>query len=237
MKAAERMRQILEAFIQQKEEEGTKNIKYCKKRRRRTCFSAPAQQILNDHFNKNPRPSQSEMQVIAEQIDLDVNTVKVWFCNRKQSCKRQGQPLPDNTVKGELEARRKKTDSEGSSDSNFQTSFSLPSNQVKQLLSNSPSSISNLPFILSQDGVAIVTSPNPTQGSHLIPHFLTSSMSQQVVLSHVPFVPSVSVVSQGISGVVSVSGVPPGQVLATRQIPTQVLYQVWKFSFFRFFMF
>ncbi len=224
MKAAERMRSTLEGFIQQKEDEGSKNIKSCKKRRRRTCFSSEAQEILNEHFNKNPRPSLDETQIIADQLGLEVSTVKVWFCNRKQNCKRQGQPLPDNTVKSELDARRKKsesgTESQAGSHGTFQTTLSMPSSQVKQLLSSSPTSIANIPFILSQDGVAIVSSPNAGQASHVIPQFLNTSVSQQMVLSHVPFVPSVSVVNQGISGV------QPVHVLTPRQIPAQVLYQV-----------
>ena len=231
MKAAERMRPILEAFLQQKEEEGSKNVKYGKKRRRRTCFSSEAQDLLNDHFSKNPRPLPDDLQVIANDLGLEVNTVKVWFCNRKQNLKRNGQPLPPNTVKHELAARRKHneaSDSQMVSSNDFQQTFTIPSSQVKQILSTSPStgSMTSLPFILSPDGVSIVSSPNPSQGSHVIPQFLTSSMSQQVVLSQVPFVTAASVMNQGITGVVSVSGMQPVQVLTTRQIPAQVLYQV-----------
>eukprot|EP00794_Sanderia_malayensis_P003573 gene3573-4077_t len=239
MKAAERMRTVLEAFVTQKEGEGSKNIKMCKKRRRRTCFSAEAQALLNEHFNKNPRPTIDEIQEIANQLELEVNTVKVWFCNRKQNYKRQGQPLPDHAVKNELTVTRQQKKSpdsdvessspDGSSENNsHQATFSVPSSQLRQLLSTSPSSIGNLPFILSQDRVTIVSSPNPAQqGSHVIPHFLNSNVSQQMVLSQVPFVPSApsAVMNQSISGVVTVSGAQPVQILTPRQIPAQVLYQ------------
>ena len=229
MKAAERMRPVLELFLQQKELEGSKNMKYGKKRRRRTCFSQEAQEILNSHFNKNPKPSLNEIQLIANEIGIEVNTVKVWFCNRKQNLKRHGQPVPDNTLKSELEARRKQSETSDSAENQFPGTITVPGNQMKHILSPSPpsGSVNNLPFILSQDGaMTIVSSPNSLQGAHIIPQFISSSSSQQLVLSQVPFVQAVSPVNQGMSGVVSVPTVQPVQVIAARHIPTQVLYQV-----------
>ena len=229
MKAAERMRPVLELFLQQKELEGSKNMKFGKKRRRRTCFSQEAQEILNSHFNKNPKPSHEDIQLIANEIGIEVGTVKVWFCNRKQNLKRTGQPVPDNSLRSELEARRKQSESSDQTESQFPGAIAVPANQVKHILSpSSPSgSVNNLPFILSQDGgMAIVSSPNSLHGPHIIPQFISSSSSQQLVLSQVPFVHNVSAVNQGISGVVSVPTVQPVQVLAARHIPTQVLYQV-----------
>eukprot|EP00795_Rhopilema_esculentum_P014267 gene14266-5294_t len=220
MKAAERMRPILELFLQQKEAEGSKNMKFGKKRRRRTCFSQEAQEILNNHFSKNPKPSPEEIQLIANELGFELNTVKVWFCNRKQSLKRQGQPVPDNSLRGELEARRKQSQTNEASENQFQNTLSVPSSQVKHMLSPSPPSggVTNLPFILSQDGMAIVSSPNSLQGAHIIPQFIASSTSQQLVLSQVPFVQTVSAMNQAISGVVTVPAVQPVQVLGTRQV-------------------
>ena len=229
MKAAERMRPVLEVFLQQKELEGSKNMKFGKKRRRRTCFSQEAQEILNNHFNKNPKPSPEEIQVIANELGIEVNTVKVWFCNRKQNIKRQGQPVPDNSLRSELEARRKQSDSTDGSENQFQGALTVPSSQIKQILSPSPPSgtVTNLPFIISQDGeMAIVSSPNSLQGTHIIPQFISSSTSQQLVLSNGPFVQTVSAINQGISGVVSVPTMQQVQVIAARQIPPQMLYQV-----------
>jgi len=226
MKAAERMRPILELFLQQKELEGSKNVKCGKKRRRRTCFSQEAQEILNNHFNKNPKPSLADIQLIANEIGIEVNTVKVWFCNRKQNMKRQGQPVPDNSLRSELDARRKQDEANDSAENHFHGAITVPGNQVKHMLSPSPpsGSVNNLPFILSQDGgMAIVSSPSSLHSTHILPQFIPSSSSQQLVLSQVPFVQTVSAVNQGMSGVVST--VQPVQVIAARHIPTQVLYQ------------
>lgn len=228
MKAAERMRPVLEVFLQQKELDNSKNLKFGKKRRRRTCFSQEAQEILNNHFNKNPKPSPEEIQVIANELGIEVNTVKVWFCNRKQNMKRQGQPIPDNSLRSEIEARRKQSENNCSTDNHFQGTMASP--QMKHILSPLPQSgtVTNLPFIINHEGeMAIVSSPNSLQGSHIIPQFISSSTSQQLVLSQVPFVQTVSAVNQGISGVVSVPTVQPVQVIAARQIPAQVLYQVF----------
>ena len=185
--------------------------------------------MLNNHFNKNPKPSPDEIQLIANELGIEVNTVKVWFCNRKQNLKRNGQPVPDNTLRSELEARRKQSESSDSAENQFQGTLTVPSSQMKHILSPSPptGNVTNLPFIISQDGgMAIVSSPNSLQGAQIIPQFISSSTSQQLVLSQVPFVQTVSAVNQGISGVVTVPTVQPVQVIAARQIPAQMLYQV-----------
>lgn len=48
--------------------------------------------MLNDFFQKNNKPTTEEMQDIANKINVDSTTIKVWFCNKKQTMKRLGHP-------------------------------------------------------------------------------------------------------------------------------------------------
>ena len=237
MKAAERMRPILEAWVQQKEAEGMPCFKLGKKRRRRTCFTSEAQEVLNEHFLKNPKPTNDDIKFISDQLDLDQTTVRVWFCNRKQALKRQGQVLPDNTVKSELEAKRKRKDddnvdvNEADSASILGGGFALAATPLKQIIpvTMSTGALATLPFILSQDGgVTIVSTPNQSHGPQVVSQLnLNTSIPQQVVFTQVPILPSLSVVNQGMSGSGLVSGsIPTTQtthVYNSRPIAHQVL--------------
>ena len=109
LKASERMRPILQAWLDAKDIDNTTGVRICKKRRRRTSFTSDALAVLVENFEKNPKPSATEIAQIAAQINIEPVTVKVWFCNRKQMVKRRsmGKVKVDNTVKSALEARTK----------------------------------------------------------------------------------------------------------------------------------
>ena len=113
LKAAEKMKPILQAWIEQKELECAKGLRVCKKRKRRTSFTNEALQFLIRMFEQNPKPSSSEIAQIADSLGLEPVTVRVWFCNRKQMLKRMatGKMRVNNSLKAELEAKAK-TDAE-----------------------------------------------------------------------------------------------------------------------------
>ena len=109
LKAAEKMKPILQAWIEQKELECAKGLRVCKKRKRRTSFSNEAIQVLVRMFQQNPKPNSVEIARIAENLGLEPVTVRVWFCNRKQMIKRMatGKVRVNNSLKAELEAKAK----------------------------------------------------------------------------------------------------------------------------------
>lgn len=54
-----------------------------KKRKKRTMFNPETVNMLTLEFNANPNPPAPDIEEIAERLDLDKETVKVWFCNKR----------------------------------------------------------------------------------------------------------------------------------------------------------
>ena len=59
-----------------------------RKRKKRTSIEVSIKQTLEQHFLKSPKPSAQEITLLAEQLGLDKEVVRVWFCNRRQKEKR-----------------------------------------------------------------------------------------------------------------------------------------------------
>lgn len=108
LKAAEKMKPVMQSWIEQKELECAKGLRVCKKRKRRTSFSTEALAVLSAHFEHNHKPNGTEIAQIAEKLGLEPVTVRVWFCNRKQMYKRMasGKSRIDNSLKAKLEAKK-----------------------------------------------------------------------------------------------------------------------------------
>lgn len=109
LKAAEKMKPVMQAWLEQKELENSKGLRVCKKRKRRTSFSNEVLRVLISHFERNPKPSSADIVEIAKEVDLEPVTIRVWFCNRKQMLKRMatGKIRVNNSLKAELEAKLK----------------------------------------------------------------------------------------------------------------------------------
>lgn len=203
MKAAERMRPILEAWIHTKEEDANSCNKYQKKRRKRTSFPPEYVNVLNEYFQKNQKPTPEEMQEIANKINLDMTTVKVWFCNKKQSLKRQGQPgFNRMNSKVDVDGKRKR---KGESPEIFTLS---QQGGIKTLMPvSTPTGQITVPFFISQDGNAIpivsasaVANSNVQSTVQTSGHPLNTTMPQQIVhLSQVPLLTSMAVVNNGVN--------------------------------------
>ena len=202
MKAAERMRPILENWIQSKEEEtGGGGNKYQKKRRKRTSFSPEYVQLLNECFQKNPKPNLEEMQEIANKINLDLTTVKVWFCNKKQTMKRLGQPLyrsNSKVMKQELvTVDGKQVKRKPDSPQQQQGIFALnTAGGMKPIIpASTPTGTVTMPFFISQDGnpIPIVSGATISNNNNQVVQPSTTLAQQIVHLSQVPILTSMVV--------------------------------------------
>lgn len=109
LKAAEKMKPVMQSWLEQKELENAKGLRVCKKRKRRTSFSNEVLRMLINQFERNPKPSSADIAQIAKEVDLEPVTIRVWFCNRKQMLKRMatGKVRVNNSLKAELEAKYK----------------------------------------------------------------------------------------------------------------------------------
>ncbi len=63
-----------------------------RKRKKRTSIEVSIKSALEQHFNKNPKPSAQEISALADSLQLEKEVVRVWFCNRRQKEKRMTPP-------------------------------------------------------------------------------------------------------------------------------------------------
>jgi len=83
--AKERHKQGLPVIVQE-----TVDGRDNKKRKKRTVFNQETVNALNIEFELQPSPSSQQLAFIAEKMGLDKETVRVWFCNKRQNLKKTG---------------------------------------------------------------------------------------------------------------------------------------------------
>jgi class 3 POU domain transcription factor len=69
-----------------------------RKRKKRTSIEVSIKQGLEIHFSRNPKPAAQEIAHLADQLQLEKEVVRVWFCNRRQKEKRVTPPLTNGSA-------------------------------------------------------------------------------------------------------------------------------------------
>ena len=59
-----------------------------RKRKKRTSIEVTVKSALENEFCKNPKPSAQEIGIIADNLGINREVIRVWFCNRRQKEKR-----------------------------------------------------------------------------------------------------------------------------------------------------
>uniref|UniRef100_A0A0N4ZND3 POU domain protein n=1 Tax=Parastrongyloides trichosuri TaxID=131310 RepID=A0A0N4ZND3_PARTI len=59
-----------------------------RKRKKRTSIEVQVKSRLEHHFRRNPKPNAQEISGVANELQLEKEVVRVWFCNRRQKEKR-----------------------------------------------------------------------------------------------------------------------------------------------------
>ncbi|KAF6738219.1 POU domain, class 2, transcription factor 3 [Oryzias melastigma] len=72
---------------------------YGRKRKKRTSIETNIKMTLEKRFHDNPKPNSEEISLISEQLSMEKEVVRVWFCNRRQKEKRIYCPMPTIPVK------------------------------------------------------------------------------------------------------------------------------------------
>ncbi|XP_036393313.1 POU domain, class 2, transcription factor 3-like [Megalops cyprinoides] len=72
---------------------------FARKRKKRTSIETNIRLTLEKRFIDNPKPSSEEIAVISEQLSMEKEVVRVWFCNRRQKEKRISSPMTTSPVK------------------------------------------------------------------------------------------------------------------------------------------
>jgi class 1 POU domain transcription factor len=91
-KNAQKLKPILEKWLEEAEKQGVQHKEEEqspeRRRKRRTSIGVGAKETLERHFITQPKPSSSEINKVADALNLDKEVVRVWFCNRRQREKR-----------------------------------------------------------------------------------------------------------------------------------------------------
>ncbi|KAM3601301.1 uncharacterized protein V6R79_010439 [Siganus canaliculatus] len=72
---------------------------YGRKRKKRTSIETNIKLTLEKRFLDNPKPNSEEITMISEQLSMEKEVVRVWFCNRRQKEKRIYCPVASLSVK------------------------------------------------------------------------------------------------------------------------------------------
>ncbi|XP_026183334.1 POU domain, class 2, transcription factor 3 [Mastacembelus armatus] len=72
---------------------------YGRKRKKRTSIETNIKMTLEKRFLDNPKPNSEEISMISEQLSMEKEVVRVWFCNRRQKEKRIFCPVASLPVK------------------------------------------------------------------------------------------------------------------------------------------
>ncbi|KPP70936.1 hypothetical protein Z043_110194 [Scleropages formosus] len=72
---------------------------YGRKRKKRTSIETNIKLTLEKRFLDNPKPNSEEITLISEQLSMEKEVVRVWFCNRRQKEKRIFCPVSTSPIK------------------------------------------------------------------------------------------------------------------------------------------
>ncbi|XP_062342107.1 POU domain, class 2, transcription factor 3 isoform X1 [Osmerus eperlanus] len=72
---------------------------YGRKRKKRTSIETNIKLTLEKRFMDNPKPNSEEITLISDQLSMEKEVVRVWFCNRRQKEKRIYCPVSNSPMK------------------------------------------------------------------------------------------------------------------------------------------
>ncbi|CBY31415.1 unnamed protein product [Oikopleura dioica] len=94
-----KLKPILERWLEDAERYLTPNqqslsteaqLESARRRKKRTSIDNSVKVALEMHFLRNSRPTSAEITQLSEDLEMERETVRVWFCNRRQKEKRIG---------------------------------------------------------------------------------------------------------------------------------------------------
>ncbi|XP_023198519.1 POU domain, class 2, transcription factor 3 [Xiphophorus maculatus] len=130
---------------------------YGRKRKKRTSIETNIKLTLEKRFLDNPKPNSEEITLISEQLSMEKEVVRVWFCNRRQKEKRIYCPVATLPVKSHSYNSRMASTSRSYSPL---ASGGVSSNSSPNSTSREPS-----PNSLSAASVALTSQVNPASYS------------------------------------------------------------------------
>ncbi|KAM5236617.1 POU domain, class 2, transcription factor 1 isoform 2-T2 [Ctenodactylus gundi] len=75
-----------------------------RRRKKRTSIETNIRAALEKSFSENQKPTSEEITLIAEQLNMEKEVIRVWFCNRRQKEKRINPPSSGGTSSSPIKA-------------------------------------------------------------------------------------------------------------------------------------
>ncbi|XP_031428655.1 POU domain, class 2, transcription factor 3 [Clupea harengus] len=123
---------------------------YGRKRKKRTSIETNIKLTLEKRFGDNPKPNSEEIALISEQLAMEKEVVRVWFCNRRQKEKRIFLPVSSSPIKPHNFNSRIAATSRPYSPTGGVSSSSSPGSPGR---GSSPSGLSSTSNLLTSQGV------------------------------------------------------------------------------------
>ncbi|KAM9847090.1 POU domain, class 2, transcription factor 3 [Aulostomus maculatus] len=131
---------------------------YGRKRKKRTSIETNIKLTLEKRFLDNPKPNSEEITLISEQLSMEKEVVRVWFCNRRQKEKRIYCPVANLPIKSHsYNARMASASRSYSPLTGGVSSNSSPNSASREVSPNSLSTAS----LASQVNPASYSTPGP----------------------------------------------------------------------------
>lgn len=127
-----------------------------RKRKKRVVYTPQALSVLNSYFQKEPRPNRQIIEIVAEELDLLPEEVRVWFCNKRQK-KKSSCDLYEDTYQVEVPSPSPSSPRSAHSPSPPRTKFTIEELSKSSLASN------NTPLSFTSHLTTTCTSVSPQQ--------------------------------------------------------------------------
>ncbi|XP_054887708.1 POU domain, class 2, transcription factor 1b isoform X2 [Poeciliopsis prolifica] len=207
-----------------------------RRRKKRTSIETNIRVALEKSFLENQKPTSDEISIIADQLNMEKEVIRVWFCNRRQKEKRINPPSSVNNGGGSTSIKTIFTPSSPLvastaslvSSPTINTSTTLTVNPVMPLTSTSVSSLAftgttvggtNTASVISTAPVLTTSTSAPSINPSTTTVQSTSTDSKTSVQALVTQAPTSIATSLG-TGQVMVAA--PG--LSTAQLPTSASF-------------
>ncbi|XP_026127947.1 POU domain, class 2, transcription factor 1-like isoform X2 [Carassius auratus] len=147
-----------------------------RRRKKRTSIETNIRVALEKSFLENPKPTSEEITMIADQLNMEKEVIRVWFCNRRQKEKRINPPSSGSAISTPIKAIFSPTTPLAPSTASLVTSNTLTSTSVSSVgftgtsigsaSTNTASVISTAPVITTAaSSPSLSPSPNAVQTS------------------------------------------------------------------------
>uniref|UniRef100_A0A8C7ZBZ2 POU domain protein n=1 Tax=Oryzias sinensis TaxID=183150 RepID=A0A8C7ZBZ2_9TELE len=203
-----------------------------RRRKKRTSIETNIRVALEKSFVENQKPTSEEITMIADQLNMEKEVIRVWFCNRRQKEKRINPPSSGNGVGGNTPLKAIFTPSSPLvastaslvSSPTINTSTTLTVNPVMPLTSTSVSTLSftgTFPlvslagFVSTNTASVISTTPLVTTATSSPSLSPSPTIIQSTSTDSKAGIQSQTIMTQAATSVPSTLGT--GQVMVTAQ--------------------